>query len=693
MRKSIYKKIQKRMLFGSAIAALAVCIAAIIIILLMRDGVRSISNDLGSSAANDSKVALEIQMERAMIMLAESKASISDEKLSAVSNMVKVVANKALLISSNPEAFLPQPPDFPDASNEGITVSQLRIANEDYYELLEDKIGLLGNISGILVSLHDSLDYIASIYIGTESGISISADGDSHLKQRTFDPRTRGWYKSAVNAGHLTWSDVFADNSGRGLGISCVKPFYDSNGNLLGVAGAGMLLDVLKEIVLETTVGKTGYAFISNEIGEMIISDTLIFNEDNTYTSQNISTLLPPDGVIFILEGTGGVHRTIIDEHEYLIANAPLLSLPWSLSIVISIEEVTEPAVLSELNIRNLTDEAISYIDRIIIVALGILALALVLTFAGNYIMAKRMASNLAKPIIDMSIGAEIIGSGDLEYRLDVRTGDELEALSDTFNEMIDNIKTITSEKERISAELDVATKIQASMLPCIFPPYPERSEFDIYADMQPAKEVGGDFYDFFLVDDNTLAIVIADVSGKGIPAALFMVIAKTLIKNNAQMGKSPKEVFETVNKILCENNDADMFVTAFMGFLDIPSGLFTFVNAGHNPPLIKRAGHEFEFLNSKRSFVLAGFEGTVYTQEEISLSDGDVIFMYTDGVTEAMDKDSELFSDPRLLSVINDNRDLCIRELLVKIKAEVYFFADGAEQADDITMLMLGIL
>jgi sigma-B regulation protein RsbU (phosphoserine phosphatase) len=257
------------------------------------------------------------------------------------------------------------------------------------------------------------------------------------------------------------------------------------------------------------------------------------------------------------------------------------------------------------------------------------------------------------------------------------------------LDEYIDNLTAVTAEKERISAELDIAAKIQASMLPCTFPAFLGRYEFDIYASMLPAKEVGGDFYDFFLLDKNTLVVVMADVSGKGVPAALFMVIAKTLIKNNAQSGKSPKEVFETVNNILCENNDANMFVTAVLGYLDISKGNFSFVNAGHNPPLL-RAGGRFEWLKTKPDFILAGNENTIYKQHEVTLHTGDELFLYTDGVTEAVNKENSLFSDQRLLETVNNHPDLPLREFTESIKREIDKFAHGAEQYDDITMLVL---
>ena len=209
---------------------------------------------------------------------------------------------------------------------------------------------------------------------------------------------------------------------------------------------------------------------------------------------------------------------------------------------------------------------------------------------------------------------------------------------------------------------------------------------------MQAAKEVGGDFYDFFLIDRTHLCVVIADVSGKGVPAALFMVIAKTLIKNHAQAGMSPKQVFEAVNDQLCENNEAGMFVTAFMGVLDVTDGSFTYVNAGHNPPLLSTGGAPYDWLKSKRGFVLAGMEHMKYSQQQITLFPGDSLLLYTDGVTEALNPREELYSEARLKAFVNSGRlDGCtLEKQLHLLRLELAVFADGAQQADVITMLIL---
>ena len=303
------------------------------------------------------------------------------------------------------------------------------------------------------------------------------------------------------------------------------------------------------------------------------------------------------------------------------------------------------------------------------------------------------------KPIIALSDHMSDFSSdeGHLANFEFSHTGDEIQAMAESYNAMvgdiklyIENLAVTTAEKERIGTELDVATRIQASLLPCIFPPFPERAEFDIHASMVPAKEVGGDFYDFFLVDENTLAVVIADVSGKGVPAALFMVIAKTLIKNNAQLGKTPKEVFETVNNMLCENNSERMFVTAFMGYLDLRSGKFTYVNAGHNPPLIKKCGGGYEFIKTKPSILLAFFPEREYRQYETIIEVGDILYLYTDGVTEAMNIEEEQYSNPRLLDTANRYDGETMTGLLESIKQDIDLFVGDAEQADDITMLAL---
>lgn len=276
-----------------------------------------------------------------------------------------------------------------------------------------------------------------------------------------------------------------------------------------------------------------------------------------------------------------------------------------------------------------------------------------------------------------------------------IQTNDEIETLAESILQMekdingyIDNLTAVTAEKERIGAELNVATRIQASMLPCIFPAFPEKEEFDVYASMTPAKEVGGDFYDFFLIDDDHLALVIADVSGKGVPAALFMVISKTLLKNQALIGQGPKEILENVNNQLCESNEAEMFVTVWFGILEISTGKLTCANAGHEYPAVKRTAGTFELYKDKHGFVLAGMENVKYREYEIELNKGDMLFVYTDGVAEAADSNNTLYGTDRMIAALNKNADAKPKQIIDNMLEDINAFVGEAEQFDDITML-----
>ena len=281
--------------------------------------------------------------------------------------------------------------------------------------------------------------------------------------------------------------------------------------------------------------------------------------------------------------------------------------------------------------------------------------------------------------------------------QLNIHTGDEIEELSESIktmemeiNDYIDHLTEVTAEKERMGAELNIATQIQASMLPCIFPAFPDRNEFDIYASMDPAKEVGGDFYDFFLIDEDHIALVMADVSGKGVPAALFMMISKTLLKSAAQSGISPKEVLSQVNTQLCENNEAEMFVTVWLGVMQISTGHMVCANAGHEYPAIRRVGGQYELLHDKHGFVLAGMEGSRYREYEITLEKGDSLFVYTDGVPEATNAENELFGTDRMLEALNQNPDAASEEVIREVQKAMEVFVKQAPQFDDITMLSM---
>lgn len=318
----------------------------------------------------------------------------------------------------------------------------------------------------------------------------------------------------------------------------------------------------------------------------------------------------------------------------------------------------------------------------------------------------RHMQRTTVKPINDLAKAAEHYtkagnkgqNDGSFFSRLDIRTGDEIENLCLTMKDMerdlgnyVRTITRVTGEKERIGAELNIASQIQEGMLPSIFPAFPERKEFDIYATMHTAKEVGGDFYDFFLIDDDHLAMVMADVSGKGVPAALFMMASKILINNFSAIDRtSPAHILETVNHHICMNNPAEMFVTAWLGILEISTGTLRAANAGHEYPAIQRRGGSFQLFKDRHGFVLGGMDGMRYHEYELQLRSGDAVFLYTDGVTEATDRSSTLFGTDRLLAALDRAGEAKPEEILETVKEDIDAFVGDAPQFDDITMLCL---
>ena len=353
--------------------------------------------------------------------------------------------------------------------------------------------------------------------------------------------------------------------------------------------------------------------------------------------------------------------------------------------------------VLVDVSINSIIDAMKDYAIKI---SLALLFAALIIAWFMSRLM-KKMVADPINSIADAAVSYVEDRKQGIEKdhfsSLNIKTVAELENLANVMADMEkdltlheEHIKEITAEKERINTELSMATQIQESMLPSIFPPYPDRKEFDIYAAMDPAREVGGDFYDFFLVDENHLGIVIADVSGKGVPAALFMMISKTILQNCAMLGSPVSDVLTQTNESLCAENKMDMFVTAWIGILDLQTGKMSCSSAGHEYPAVMSDSRKFELVRNKSGFVLGGFEGLRYQAYELTLKPGDKIFIYTDGVPEATNIHNELFGTDRMIDALNANSGGTPQEILAEVRRAVDEFVGEAEQFDDLTMLCL---
>ena len=425
--------------------------------------------------------------------------------------------------------------------------------------------------------------------------------------------------------------------------------------------------EMLDEFVVDVTknrhVGTSGFVAVCDETLSMVI--------DDDYAGLPISTIGidPPDEMKEGKTATALYYADVVDgKTDASIRYMYVFKFVEGYCIIAAMPEA----------------EAMFMRDASMLTSIFMQVIIFATLFVFIYILIKRVIINNLEKIND-TLGK--ITRGDLNVTVDVRSNREFSSLSDDINSTVSTLKRYIAEAAaRIDKELEYAKQIQLSALPTNFP---EGEEYNIYAQMIAAKEVGGDFYDFYKLSDNTVAFLAADVSGKGIPAAMFMMTAKTIIKDLAESGMPVNEIFTRANEKLCENNESGMFVTAWMGILDITTGNLQFANAGHNPPLLKRANGSFEYLKTRAGFVLAGMEGVRYRAGELTLSPGDRLFLYTDGVPEATNTENKLYGEDRLITFMNQNATVDAITLLPALKSNIDEFVGEAPQFDDITMLM----
>ena len=342
-------------------------------------------------------------------------------------------------------------------------------------------------------------------------------------------------------------------------------------------------------------------------------------------------------------------------------------------------------------------NESVEVFRRGMFHARNILILLVALIVVTGLASAFSISSQITDPLNMITKRVASLGVRNRRFEMEdaYRTGDEIEVLAESFAKQsartelyIDQVKRVTAEKERIGTELEMASRIQSSQLPRMFPPFPNRKEFGRFASMTPAKEVGGDFYDFFMIDDDHIAFVIADVSGKGVPASLVMMVSRVLIKSSLQNGKNPAETLESVNNQLCEGNDEGYFITVWLAVFEISTGKGVAANAGHEHPVLRRAGGGYELQVYRHSMPVGSMKGIPFRQHEFLLNPGDSFFVYTDGVAEATNEQKEMFGTKRMLDALNKDPDAPPEQILPNVKSEIDRFVDGAEQFDDITML-----
>ena len=509
---------------------------------------------------------------------------------------------------------------------------------------------------------------IKEINVVNEDGLIINSTESDVIN--SYDMNSKAQSKEFVDM-LKTQNSFVQDYSPRGKDETVWRKYaavnLDSDGFIQVGYDAEQFHEILNEFVVDVTknrhVGTGGFVAVCDNKLSLVI--------DNDYSGLDISSIgiTPPDEMKEGKTATALYHADIVDGKS-----------SESVEYMYVFKFVEGYCIIAAMP----KAEAMFMRDASLYTSIFMQVLIFAALFVFIYILIKRVIINNLKKIND-TLGR--ITEGDLNVTVDVRSNEEFSSLSDDINSTVSTLKRYIAEAAaRIDKELEYAKQIQLSALPTNFP---EGEEYSIYAQMIAAKEVGGDFYDFYKLSDTTVAFLAADVSGKGIPAAMFMMTAKTIIKDLAESGMAVNDIFTKANEKLCENNESGMFVTAWMGILDLTTGNVRFANAGHNPPLLKRADGAFEYLKTRAGFVLAGMEDVRYRMGEITLNAGDRLFLYTDGVPEATNTENKLYGEDRLLKFMNQNASVNATELLPCLKNDIDKFVGEAPQFDDITMLM----
>ncbi|WP_297964513.1 SpoIIE family protein phosphatase [uncultured Anaerovibrio sp.] len=591
------------------------------------------------------------------------------------------------------------PEDMNNLAHEVNTVSTIT-------DTLENMVGFYRNYQGsFLVASKNGYMFCADVLMDGVKQVTFPKDYFT-----TYDPSERSWYKFGEEAGRATVTEMYYDTNGYPA-VGYVVP-YRNNGEFYGIVAFNFSLSSLYQAIKNKGMNTEGINFVLTNEGKVVLSSettgALTASLENNDLRQSSEPTLAAQAEKMVA-GEKGMSTVTVDGTEYYLAYAPIPSIGWSVGNLMKASEVVAPAQASRGVVLAQAETFALAMGSFFQENLGRMAASLLVILIVLPLVSKLVARKFVQPIVRLTDGVGEIAKGNLDKQLDIQTGDELQELAASINHMtgelkkyMANLAQVTADKEHIATELSLGQGIQAGMLPKLFPKYTENSGIELYATMEAAKSVGGDFYDFYPLDKDHIAVTMADVAGKGIPAALFMVISKTILKNNALalINANPveeidwSEVLRLTNQQLVENNDELMFVTVFFGVLNTRTGAFSYVNGGHKTPLVGRSvdGHMHwsPIPVDRKSYVVGIFDKALYRVKKTYLKAGDILFFYTDGVTGAINNDGEFYSINRLLSSLEHigGDGVSVKDLLKTLTADIFQFTDGEVQYDDISML-----
>jgi sigma-B regulation protein RsbU (phosphoserine phosphatase) len=511
------------------------------------------------------------------------------------------------------------------------------------------------------------------------SPYSYREDGAIRSKQlgsSSYDYHTMDWYRIPCQLSVPYWSEPYYDEGGGNIIMTTYSyPIYNHDGSLVAIFTADLSLEWFAEMVNSIKPYPNAYNLMIGRGGAYLVhyNSEYILNETLSGMAQARGDVQMVDTAQRMIGGEQGIGEFEREGERFYLLYAPIEATGWSVAVA---------CLHSDIFAGVESVRKYSYIA-------GIICLLLVAVIC--FITIRRMT----RPLIKIAGAATEIANGNLLAELPEISGDdEMCTLHDSFANMqqsllkyVDELQLTAANKERIESELRIARAIQMDMVPKVFPPFPEREDVDLYSQLKPAREVGGDLYDFFIADEK-LHFIIGDVAGKGVPASLVMAVTCRLYRTIANNVATPEGIVSTLNDALSESNDSNMFCTAFVGILDLKSGELRYCNAGHNPPIVLRSSGDVEALSVVPNLAMGIWQGFEYRGESCMLDGGSTLFMYTDGVTEAESDDKELYGEQRLMSVLKRHTSSAPRHIVDALLEDIAHHVGGADQTDDITML-----